>query len=395
VTSQAQNTITQAIGTPKGRGVIETAINAGQPLNSTVWKQVAQNAWNYFQIGVGVDSNTGLPSAGLGYPYFTDWDLGVYIQAVIDAQKMNLTSTTDANSRLDKVLTFLQTRDLNDATNYPFWFYQAKDGKDYQAQSDQATVTVDTVDTGRLFVALSNLKAYNPSWTDRINYIVYDRSNYAALIDGIKSDCAVSSSIYTYYVVSGFANFWPDQLINAPNTVLNNLFNAPNVTVSGVLLPKSPTSSEPLLCSLFELNSNDSRLAAFTRQVYLAHEAYYNASEQRQYVAFSEGNGPNGFIYEWVISPLGDSWKITPAADYTKYLDMNPIIYNKVALSFLALYNSTFARNMVVYLEQTLPNPTSGYPEGADNNGGVVSSVGSNTNGLILDAALYAIQNNP
>ena len=54
-----------------------------------------------------------------------------------------------------------------------------------------------------------------------------------------------------------------------------------------------------------------------------------------------------------------------------------------------------FARNTVIYLEQRLPDPSGGYAEGADNSGNVVSMVGSNTNGLILDAALYYIQNNP
>jgi len=50
---------------------------------------------------------------------------------------------------------------------------------------------------------------------------------------------------------------------------------------------------------------------------------------------------------------------------------------------------------MVVYLEQSLPYPTNGYSDGADNSGNLVSQVGSNTNGLILSAARYAIQNNP
>ena len=50
---------------------------------------------------------------------------------------------------------------------------------------------------------------------------------------------------------------------------------------------------------------------------------------------------------------------------------------------------------MAIYLEQTLPDPSHGYADGADNAGDLVSSVGSNTNGLILDAALYYIQNNP
>ncbi len=72
---------------PKAPGVIKSS----QTVNSTVWIEVASNAWAYFQPGLGVDPNTGLPTSGYGAPYFTDWDLGVYIQAVIDAQELNLT----------------------------------------------------------------------------------------------------------------------------------------------------------------------------------------------------------------------------------------------------------------------------------------------------------------
>jgi len=389
----------QAFSPPKAPGLIESA----QTINSTVWRAVAANAWQYFQPGVGVDSNTGLPyNGGTRSPYFTDWDLGVYIQAVIDAQNLNLTTTDGAwgsYARLDKVLTWLETRELNATTSYPYWFYQATDGKDYHADSDKATVPVDVVDTGRLFVALNNLRNFNNTLMTRINNItlygqLYGRSNYTALVGGIASS-ATSNSIYAYYVCSGFASFWPNQLANVTDTILNNIFNSGNVTspYGNVSLPNAPISCEPLLCSVFELNNTDSsRLMGLMSQVYLAHEAYYNATGQ--YVAFSEGNSPNGFVWEWVATGSGDTWKITQSGS-SSYLDMKPVVYNKVAFSFLALYNTTFARNMVVYLEQSLPDPTNGYSDGADNSGNLVSSVGSNTNGLILDAALYAIQNNP
>ena len=60
-------------------------------MNRTVWTAVAKNAWNYFSPGIGVDSTTGLPFAGGdGFKAFTDWDLGSYIQAVIDAQEIGL-----------------------------------------------------------------------------------------------------------------------------------------------------------------------------------------------------------------------------------------------------------------------------------------------------------------
>jgi hypothetical protein len=382
----------QAFSQPKALGTIESA----QTINSTVWRAVAANAWQYFQPGVGVGSTTGLPYAqGTSFSVFTDWDLGVYIQAVIDAQKIGLIGTDgswNSSARLEKVVSFLETRELNATTGYPYWFYDAKTGLDDHAHSDVATGSVDIVDTGRLFVALNNLKAYNSSLAQRIDNIVLygqsnNRTNYAALVPIIGNDSLTSTSIYAYYCWSGFASFWPNQLGNVPDTILNNMYNAGNITTNGVQLPKAAISGDPLLCSAFELNST--RLMALARQVYLAHEAFYNATGE--YMAFSEGNSvSNGYIYEWVVTPNGDTWNIT-AAMTGAYLNINPVIYNKVAFSFLALYNTTFARNMVVYLEQNLPDPTNGYSDGADNRGNQVSQVGSNANGLILDAALYAI----
>jgi hypothetical protein len=377
---------------PKPHGIIESA----QTINSTVWMAVAANAWQYFQPGVGVDSTTGLPGAGLGYPYFTDWDLGVYIQAVIDANKTGLIGNDGAwgsTERVEKVVSFLENRKLNDTTHYPFWFYQAKDGQDWAAQSDLATGTVDVVDTGRLFVALNNLRAYNSSLEPRIIRIVTGGNpypNYYALVKDVKSDSATSTSIYAYYVYSGFAAFWPE-VAYVPGQILDNILKGDPVKFDGgITLPKSDISCEPLLHSIFEL-PNNTKLMELARNVSLAHEAKSNAT--RQYWAFSEGNSPsNGFIWEWVVTGSGETWKITQSGSS---LDITPVFYNKVAFSFLALYNTTFARNMVIYLEQSLPDPTQGYCDGADNSKNLVSLVGSNTNGLILSAARYAMQNNP
>jgi len=157
-------------------------------------------------------------------------------------------------------------------------------------------------------------------------------------------------------------------------------------------LPKATISCEPLLCSVFELNNNP-KLTNLTKQVYLAHEARYNATGQ--YVAYSEGNTATGFTYEWVVLPSGQTWVILNSGE-TSYSSMNPIIYNKVSMSFLALYNTSFARNMAIYLEQNLPDSNSGYYAGADFNtigsANLVLSIDNNSNGLILSASRYAIQ---
>jgi hypothetical protein len=382
--------------TPKPPGDIKSA----QTVNSTMWLKVATNAWAYFQPGVGVDPKTGLPNSGYGSPCFTDWDLGVYIQSVLDAQKLNLTQPDGAwgsSARIEKVIEFLETRPLNETTHYPFRFYQSTDGQDWHKDSDLSTEPIDVADAGRLFVSLNNLRVFNGSLISRINNIVLygqysNRSNYAIIVPSIKADGLTSTSIYAYYVYSGFASFWPNILGDTPSTIMNNIFSANNITVNNISLPAAAITGDPLLCSVFELNNNDSKLMTLTNQVYLAHQAYHNATGQ--YRAFSEGPSlAMIWQYEWVVLPDNRSWIILNGTG--QVLNLTPLIYSKVAFSFLAIYNSSFAKDLSVFVEDAIPTPLDGYCEGVDEAGAVFNGVGLNTNGLILDAASYAVSYSP
>jgi len=69
-------------------------------------------------------------------------------------------------------------------------------------------------------------------------------------------------------------------------------------------------------------------------------------------------------------------------------------------MRFLAVYNTTFARNMTIYLEKVFPDLINGYYSGAEyntdiNNANLILSTDSNTNGLILGAARFSIKNYP
>ena len=124
--SKGSSGVTQIMD-PTKPGIIGSA----QTINSTVWLKVAEAAWAYYQPGFGVDSYTGLPYADIGFTGFTDWDLGGYIQACIDAQKLGLignNSAWDFSARINKVLTFLEERTLN-AYGYPYEFYNSTTGK--------------------------------------------------------------------------------------------------------------------------------------------------------------------------------------------------------------------------------------------------------------------------
>jgi len=383
---------------PKPPGIVE----ASGGMNSTVWTEVAQNAWEFFQPGVGINGTTGLPFAGgVGFQAFTDWDLGSYIQAVIDAQEIgiiNANGTWGSYNRLNMVLTFLENRPLNTTTGWPFWFYDATNGQGYMINTTYASNGVDIVDTGKLLVALNNLRLYDSTlFRLRVNNLVFDvngnRSNYASLVQNIISD-AGSNSIYAYYCYSGFASFWPQQLGNIPNQIITNIDNSPGITIYNVTLPDTTITCEPLLLSIFELNNSNPGLANLMKQVYSVQEAYYYATGE--YAAFSEGSSPyNGYVYEWVIAPNGSAWQITNSTQF--YFDgMNPVVFCKAAFGFLSLYNTTYALKMVMALEKALPTPTNGYFDGMDTSGTLdAGNPGSDTNSLILDAALYYIQNNP
>jgi hypothetical protein len=363
-------------------------------MNSTAWHQVATYAWNYFQPGKGVDSTTWLPAGSWGWNYFTDWDLGVYIQAVIDAQKLGLVNTGEyggSSMRLEKVVKFLETRPLN-GTN-PYWFYSST-GEGYKIQSQ-----FDVVDSGTLFVALNNLKTYNSSLTQRIDAFVYNsvngvsnRTDYASAVPQIKAECQTSTSIYAYYIVAGYLPFFPE-LNGLPDKVLENILSAPTVTRNNATMHNSTITCEPLLYSFFYLNYNP-KLALIVNQTYAFHEAFSQATGE--FVAFSEGNRGDEFVYEWVVLPNGDTWKITKPGS-SAYVDMKPIIFTRVAVSFLSIYNSTYAKDMCIYLEKAMLPPDDGYFEGAEYNidpqrGNYISHIGCNTNGLILAAARYAVR---
>jgi hypothetical protein len=147
--------------------------------------------------------------------------------------------------------------------------------------------------------------------------------------------------------------------------------------------------------SVFELNnSNSPGLMNLMKQVYAAQVAYYDATGA--WAAWSEGSSSgNGYVYEWIVAPNGSTWQITNATQF--YFDgISPVIFYKAAFGFLALYNTTYALNMVIALERALPTPTNGYYDGMDTSGSLdAGNPGSDTNSLILDAALYFIQNNP
>jgi hypothetical protein len=381
-----------ALTTQNFHGIISSA----QTLDSTVWRSVAETAWAYFGPTLGVNELTGLPYASsTDFPYFTDWDLGAYIQAIIDAENIGLIGrdgTWGADHRLDMVITFLETRNLT-SNGVPYQWYQSATGlPDVEHSLNDGNVA----DSGNLLVSLKNCELAHPELKARIDNVVMNVTDYSSMVPAI-AHAVGSNRIYDYYVASGFAafdEFWP-RISDVPDKILSNILAGNSTIVNKerdgkVTLPASKLSCEPLLLSIFDLPHADPRLVDLTYKVYLAHEEYYTFTGV--FRAFSEGNSPpTTFAYEWVILPDGQTWLVLDESNTN--LPISPIVYTKVAMSFLALYNTTYAKNMCIYLENSLD--TERYLDGVDETGQEVTSYGSNTNGLVLSAAKYALAKYP
>ena len=364
------------------------------------WKTLAGNAWNYFAPGVGVDAQTGLPHGDVDYAFYTDWDLGFYVQAIMDAQKIGLIERTGAwgaDDRIDKVLTCLENRPLM-ANGLPYTWYSATS---YNQSVNEAQVATDT---GKLLVALKNIETFDPALKDRVDNIVFNHTNYEPRrisVDILLNQTLSgkrAANIYDYYVTRGFAGFWPERFSAEADGILDFITSTDKIDYEGVLLPKAEILCDPLMMSILEFDNNSQKLMDLSRQIYLAQEARFNVTGH--YTAFSEGStGVDGipFAYEWITLADGRMWvsQIVSQSGVKQEVSMTPITYLKAAVGLQAIYNTPYTQGMVNYLLTYLPNPVKGYNQGIDESGRVLISNNMGVaNGFLVTAARYSIENN-
>jgi hypothetical protein len=362
-----------------GVGLNTSFAKADTQGTSDFWLNIARTAWTYYEPGTGVDPTTGLPRSNAGGDEFTDWDLGLYIQAILDAEKLGILPTTgewSANDRLNKIFAFLESRPLMQ-DGLPYLIYYASTGKN-------ATVTPQVAtDSGTLFVALRNTEAAKPHLKERIDNIVYNVTNYEerrVSMDKVLRQLQAGTRepvIYDYYGACGFAYYWPERFSKHPATILDIILARPSVDYHGVSLPAAKITCEPLLLSIFNLEQIDQRLLNLSRQAYLAQEMRYNVTGK--YTAFSEGGSDCGyFVWEWIIRGDGRMWVIqTGDSNHVNTdLQVTPMVYFKAAIGLLAVYNTAYTQDMASYLLGKV-SCQGGFGGGVSEDGEPVGSAGA------------------
>jgi hypothetical protein len=344
----------------------------------------AEIAWDYFDPGAGLDPDTGLnygsyvPPNG-GWKCLTDWDLGCYIMAIVDAERLGIlekSGTWGADNRIEKVITFLEDRELHD-DKVPCLNYDSTTGE------VNAPSPTNKYDTGRLLVALHHLKEVRPSLSDRIDDVVHTRCNYTAMASTVSS----SPNPENYYIAKGFSYFgFNGSKIQDAMDILGEMMRGPKIDIYGVSVPNIKLISEQVLHAMFEVETG-SDFWDVVNITYRVQERRWE--ETGEYTAFTEGNIENSpyYIYEYINSPP-NTWYVT-AIGYGN-LSITPVVFLKAAIGFHALYHTDYTQEMVDYLTTRLETPD-GYKDGVDEDGVRVDVLSDKTNALIISAVRYAL----
>jgi len=395
--------VVSALIVPAFEGVERTFLITQQAPQSGIWVERARIAWKYFAVGRGVIESTGLHQGTKWWHYFTEWDLGNHVLAIIAADKLGIITDPvwTADYRIGKILTFLEERELNDDPSYPvpYLVYDAYNGlPGWRTDSSIAKKATNPSDTGRLLIALKKLKEYKPSLATRIDNIV-SRNGYGYVAE---QNAEWGEGFYRYYVAQGFAAFGsntpPVQAsLNEMNRLDQEVNNGNYIDVYGEQLPIAWITTEPFVLGLLDLNL-DGIFKKYGQRVYNALERRYvdkgrfQAWSEGQYDDY-EGTGAR-YLYEWVVAHNNGIWLImqqgTPGP-----INIPPVIYAKTALALDALYRTRYTSDMVNYL-LSVPGMIApgdwGFTEGASENGRLLEEIiTAGTNSIIIESALHVL----
>jgi len=347
--------------------------------NYNDWLYYAEVAWKYFQPGVGVNPTTGLNYAKDTYHYITDWDLGTYLMAVIDAERIGLISSEGewgADYRVSKIINFLKTRKLTES-GLPYWWYNSENGQPLTSMGAS-----NPSDSGRLLISLYTLKQYKPKFSADVDAIM-ERTNYLKLAQQCSTD-----GFYAYYIAHGFSLFG----LNTSNVeqALNFIERIPSmqqVQVYSENLPATEITLEPILLSIYELE-NKQNFYDWAYKVYKVQEERYLA--KNKLTAFTEGayDGQPSYIYEWIVLSKDKIWYI--CSPQGEQANISPVVYTKAALGMHAIWGSKYTENLVNYVLRTASSR--GFYEGVNEDGRIIMALTDKTNALVIASARYAIE---
>jgi hypothetical protein len=361
----------------------------------------ARIAWRYFERNT--DPNTGLVRSVDGYPSTTGWELGSSLIAIVAAHELGIIPEEELDRRLAPILATLERLPLFRGA-LPNKAYDTRSGAmvDYANRPAPSGIGYSGVDLGRLASALVLVGELYPLRRAEVARVLarWDtcRVVRGGELRGVQVDRAGNAHDnqegrlgYEQYAAKAFAALGRD--VSAARRY--DRFAA-DVAILGVAVPRDRRDArtygavdavvtEPWALDAFEYG--DPEAAPLAQRVFDVQKRRWERTGKVTALTEDHVDRPPWFVYDAIWAD-GQAWRtVTPEGNEVSGLRG---VSTKAALSLAALHRDDPYSEVLRRAVRPARDPERGWFAGVYEDGSLNRSLNANTNGVVLEAALFA-----
>lgn len=369
----------------------------------------AAAAWRYFENNV--QPETGLVNAVDNYPNASMWNVGDYLAAAQAAHALGLVEDREFNSRISKVLHFLNTMPLA-GQRLPNKRYSTLNGTMVDYGNQPRETGWSAIEVGRLLIWLKILAARRPDLAEYADKAVL-RWNFCDVIDscgtlyggqigGERIDVYQEGRLgYEQYAALGFQAWGFDTTVaggiepveRAKIFGVEIFYDARDPRETGV---PAPVVTLPYVLQGMEFDfaqpadgppvENDLSLGELAERVYEVQERRYEVERILTARTDHPTTQPPYLVYDAIFSE-GYPWNTTSPTG--ELLDRAADVSTRAAFGMWALWNTSYTDELIQAVS-LLYDPERGWYEGRlETTGGVDETISCTTNAVVLEAVWY------
>lgn len=371
-------------------------------------RESAQIAWQYFRRNN--NPNTGFTNAVENYPWVTLWDLGSHFFALHCANQLNLISSSEFATMINKSLQTLSVLPLSPITQLPNKAYSTISGKMVTLDNKpdpQGQTGWSVLDLARLMMSLRVIYDHYPSYQGKINAIVKRWQLSKIVKDGWLMGGKITQGKLTLVQEGrlGYEQYAAQALKLWGISANKALFDPPVRTevIEGVKIAvdkrnfansnaSNYLTNDPFLLWAMEIGGQEKMIPSL-EQLLTVQKNRYNRTKILTAVNEDSLDRPPYFLY-YSIYADGQIWTATNnRKGYPQYRNLS----TKAAFAWNALKPNDHYTKKLREKVQNLGDKSKGYFAGRFENSvlGINKSLNINTNAVILESLLYKIRQTP
>lgn len=363
----------------------------------------ARTAWRYFERNT--DPGTGLVASVEGFGGATSWDLGSSVIGLVAARELGLIGAEELRARARRLLRTLEEQPLHGGA-LPNKAFDVATGAmtDYSNRPASQGIGYSAVDLGRIVSALVLLGALHPDLREPVRRVLARwevcRVARAGELHGVHLDAAGTLREaqegrlgYEQYAAKGLALLGLD--VGAARRHDRFAVEEP---ILGVRVPRDRRTrdrfgavdavvTEPWVLDAFE-HGLDEASRPLARRIFDVQKRRWEKTGVVTALSEDHVDRPPWFVYDGIWAD-GGAWQ-TVGPD-GKRVEGVRALSTKAALALAALFPDDPYADVLRRAVEGARDPERGWYAGLYEDGGTPNrAVTANTNGIVLEAALFA-----